>query len=481
MTQYVLSAGQKTPDKIALEVIATTGSDAWSYARLSKAILTTAQVFLDAGIVAGDKIILRLGNTVDFPISYLAAIAVGIIPIPTSPQLTTREVDAIIAQMSPRAMVWDGQTAGPSTNILITLMANDLQTSNDAVQAIPVMGDPNRLAYIVYTSGTGGIARAVGHAHRAVWARRMMWADWYDLNVDDRLLHAGAFNWTYTMGTGMMDPWAIGATALIPAPDTPLAAIPALLTAHKATIFAAAPGVYRRILRSAEDWFTPTLRHGLSAGEKMPRSVRDLWTATTSTPACEAYGMSECSTFVSSTPANPDVFKPQSGRKVAILDTNNMPVTLGQSGVIAINADDQGFMLGYQGQDTPISDGWFLTGDQGQMDENGHITYLGRADDMMNAGGYRVSPLEVEAAMSTLTNIGECAAVAVQIKADVEVIALFFTGAADEQTMRAHAEDHLAHYKCPRLYIARDVLPKGANNKLLRKVLRAEFSETRHG
>ena len=78
------------------------------------------------------------------------------------------------------------------------------------------MGDPDRLAYIIYTSGTSGVPRGVCHAHRAIWARQMMMQGWYGLRPEDRLLHAGAFNWTYTLGTGLMDPWTMGATALIP-------------------------------------------------------------------------------------------------------------------------------------------------------------------------------------------------------------------------------------------------------------------------
>jgi acyl-coenzyme A synthetase/AMP-(fatty) acid ligase len=80
------------------------------------------------------------------------------------------------------------------------------------------MGDPDRLAYLVFTSGSSGEPKAVAHAHRAIWARRMMTEGWYGLTPEDRLLHAGAFNWTFTLGTGLLDPWAIGATALIPAP-----------------------------------------------------------------------------------------------------------------------------------------------------------------------------------------------------------------------------------------------------------------------
>ena len=82
----------------------------------------------------------------------------------------------------------------------------------------------------------------------------MMFDGWYGLRATDRLMHAGAFNWTYTLGTGLMDPWTMGATALIPEPGVAPAALPTLLARHEATIFAAAPGVYRQLLKNAGGW-----------------------------------------------------------------------------------------------------------------------------------------------------------------------------------------------------------------------------------
>jgi acyl-coenzyme A synthetase/AMP-(fatty) acid ligase len=142
-----------------------------------------------------------------------------------------------------------------------------------------VAGDPDRLAYLVFTSGSSGEPKAVAHAHRAIWARRMMVDGWYGLTPEDRLLHAGAFNWTFTLGTGLLDPWAMGATALIPAPGVPVEALPLLLRRHDATILAAAPGIFRRLLRSDGEIALPRLRHGLSAGEKLPEPLRAQWRA----------------------------------------------------------------------------------------------------------------------------------------------------------------------------------------------------------
>ncbi|MFN6952591.1 MAG: AMP-binding protein, partial [Albidovulum sp.] len=163
-----------------------------------------------------------------------------------------------------------------------------------------VMGNPERLAYIVFTSGTSGVPRAVAHAHRAVWARRMMREGWHGIGPDDRVMHAGALNWTYTLGVGLFDPWTAGATALIPAEGVAVEQLPLLARRFDATILAAVPGIYRRLLTENESLNLPRLRYGLSAGEKLPCTIRNRWRAATGTDLHEAMGLSECSTFLSS-------------------------------------------------------------------------------------------------------------------------------------------------------------------------------------
>jgi acyl-coenzyme A synthetase/AMP-(fatty) acid ligase len=347
-----------------------------------------------------------------------------------------------------------------------------------------VFGDPNRIAYVVYTSGTSGKPRAIAHAHRAVWARRMMIKGWSDLRQQDRMFHAGAFNWTYTLGTGLMDPWSIGATALIPAPDTNADRLPDLLAAHKVTVFAAAPGVFRKLIRcDVPD--LPKLRHALSAGEKMSEKIRSDWQRVTGKPVYEAYGLSECSTFISGSSQVPVAVgalgRPQIGRRAAIVDNTGSPVPMGKTGVIAIDAQDAGLMLGYLAGNTlpdlPTRNGWFLTGDQGIMGVDGQITYQGRNDDMMNAGGYRVSPIEVETVIARHPDIFDVAVTDVNIKADVQIIVAFYCGPAplDAAALDAYVAPKLARYKQPRAYVYVPELPRGPNGKLLRRALRAQF------
>lgn len=484
LAAYVLEAGAHTSEKIALQIVGLTGAERWSYDALTRAVRGIGTGLRDAGLVPGDRVLLRLGNDVDFPLAFLGAIAAGLVPVPTSSQLTAGEITGMATQIAPAAVIAAPGIALPDSPAPVIATA-DLH----AWRALPPcdwdLGSPNRLAYLIFTSGTSGQPRAVMHAHRAVWARRMMWAGWYGLTPQDRLMHAGAFNWTYTLGTGLMDPWAIGATALIPAPDVQAAQLPLLLKRFDATVFAAAPGVYRQMLRQDMPGL-PRLRHGLSAGEKLPEATRDAWSAATGTPVFEALGMSEVSTFISAAPDRPArdgaSGYPQPGRRVAVLGPDGAPVPRGEPGVLAVGAGDSGLFLGYWGQpaetEAKFADGWFLTGDTVLMDDADGIHYLGRDDDMMNAGGYRVSPLEVEKAMDACPGVLESAAVELPVNETTRIIGLFYVPrdpAPDEATLTAHAGATLARYKQPRHWQAVPALPRAANNKINRRALRAAW------
>ncbi len=480
MAAYVLAAGRAAPDRSALQILRASGAERWSYARLIAAVRGTGTGLLRAGLQPGDRVLMRLGNTVDFPLAYLGAIAAGLVPVPSSTQLTGREITAIAQEVAP-ALVLAAEGVALPDHPAPVLDVAALRAMHDLPPCDWQMGDPDRPAYIIYTSGSGGSPRAVVHAHRAIWARRMMWGGWYGLTPEDRMLHAGAFNWSYTLGTGLMDPWAIGATALIPAPDAPLAL---LLKRFDATLFAAVPGVYRQMLKAGAKLDLPRLRHGLSAGEKLPDATRDAWRNATGCEIYEALGMSECSTFISSAPGRPappgSAGYPQDGRRVAVLGSDGTPVVRGQDGVLAVHRSDPGLMLGYLGAggaELPLSGEWFATGDRVRMEDDGAITYLGRDDDMMNAGGFRVSPIEVERALADIPGVSDIACTEVSLRPGVSVIAAFYTAEAPlaEEGLMAHAAERLARYKQPRLYRHCEALPRSANGKLSRRALRADF------
>ena len=195
LATYALSFADVTPNKPALLMVNSQKvTETWSYKDLRNAVLSTAYGFLKRGLSPKDRILLRLGNTVEFPIAYLAAISVDLVPVPTSPQLTELEVEAIVATIQPKAILTSDETHCPKQTNAIQISHNELKEMRNGPLANFIYGDPNRLAYIVFTSGTSAHPNAVMHAHRAIWARQMMVSDWYQLSSSDRILHAGAFN-----------------------------------------------------------------------------------------------------------------------------------------------------------------------------------------------------------------------------------------------------------------------------------------------
>ncbi|WP_309663227.1 class I adenylate-forming enzyme family protein [Tabrizicola sp.] len=474
LAQHVLRRGLSHPEKTALEVLYPDRTEAWTYSRLTAAILGCGGWLLARGLAPGDRVLIRLSNTAAFPILYLGAIAAGLVPVATAAALTATEITRMAALVRPRMIVATPGIALPASPAPV--VAADLAAWQGYPRCPFHQGDPNREAYVIFTSGTSGSPLAVRHAHRAVLARAAMHDGWEGLTEADRLLHAGAFNWTYTMGTGLIDPWTLGATALIPATGTDPAALPNLLHRAEATIFAAAPGLYRQLLRATIPPL-PHLRHGLSAGETMPASVRTAWTAATGTEVYEALGMTELSTYISSSPARPcsdgATGFVQNGRHVALLD-HGTPVPRGTPGTLAIHRDDPGLTLGYGGV-LPENGDWFLTGDIAVMADNGAVTWLCRADDMMNPGGFRVAPQEVEYAMQQLQGLATCAAIEVEVAPGTRIIACYYESdqPIDATTLHDHASVHLARWKQPRSYHHLDKLPRTANGKLDRRTLAA--------
>jgi len=477
----------RAPERLSLEVIGADGrrAERWTHGALADAVRRSAGGLRARGVAKGDRILLRLGNSSDFPILFFAANALGAIPVPVSALLTAAEIAPVLADLAPALILHDSDLALPDGHgvaVLGPAEIADLRHADPVDFALTAPDDP---AFIVYTSGTGGRPKGVVHAQRAAWARRMMWDGWYGLTPDDRVLHAGAFNWTYTLGAGLTDPWAIGAAALIHAGPPDRHVWPRLAAAHRATIFAAAPGVYRQML-DAPDLASgfASLRHGLSAGEALPASVREAWSAATDRPIYEALGMSEVSTYVSFSPTTPTLpgraGRPQPGRRVAILgDAGGEPVPRGEAGLLAVSRRDPGLMLGYWNRpeetDATFRGEWFVTGDRARMEPDDAITYLGRADDLMTSGGYRVSPQEVEDALLLHPGIIDAGVTEIEIRPGVTVIAAFCVprGARlDPNALAAHCARHLARYKCPRAFHALETLPRATNGKLQRRRLR---------
>lgn len=496
MAEYVIGRpAHAFPDKIALAVVADRQSadpiEAWSYAAIEDGVLRIAAGLEAMGLETGQRILIRLDNTSAYALLFFGALARGLVPIPTSTHLTEPEAEFLLKDSGASAVALADHlldTAAAKSGIRVisaTDVAAMLRQAARGRYSATAANDP---AYLIYTSGTTSRPKGVLHAHRAAWGRRPMYDGWYGLSAQDRVLHAGAFNWTYTLGTGLTDPWANGATAIVYTGEKDPALWPRLISRHGATIFAAVPSLFRQILKYA----APTraalgaLRHGLVAGETPPPGLFEEWSAATGLELHEALGMSEISTYISTSPSVPRrpgcIGKPQPGRHIAILDTEDgtTPLVPGAEGLLAVHRSDPGMMLGYWNrpeEEREVFRGdWFTGGDLACMDADGYVAHRGRANDIMKALGYRVSPLEVEAVLALHPQVAEAACTEVKVRADVSVIGAFIVpkaGARPEvAALAAFAAERLAPYKLPREYYFVDALPRTANGKVQRSRLR---------
>lgn len=493
MAAYCLAgAALHTPQKPALLVLADVSGGAtevWTYSELQTAVLRVAANLRDSGLVPGERILIRLDNTSAYAVVFFGAIAAGLVPIPASAELTDSEAGFMLSDSAAAAVALAKRHAGFDVPAGIKVfragdVADLMRLGSAADYADTRADDP---AFLVYTSGTTARPKGVLHAHRSAFGRRPMYQGWYGIGPEDRVLHAGAFNWTFTLGTGLSDPWANGATAIVFTGDKGPEVWPRLIRETQATLFAAVPGVYRQMLKYAPEGRLNLgkLRHGLTAGEAPPPGLFDDWHQRTGTPLFEALGMSEISTYISSSPTIPrkpgTTGKPQPGRRVTVLPVSGgeAPLAAGEQGLLAVHRSDPGLMLRYWNRPEEEADvmrgEWFAGGDLAVIDDEGYVTHLGRANEIMKAQGYRVSPLEVEAAIGTHPDVAEVACAELRVREDVSVIAAYVVPregrALLPDAIRSFAAAQLAGYKCPREIVIVDALPRTANGKVQRSRL----------
>src|SRR5271157_1885076 len=294
-------------------LILVDGADAlrsWTYVEIDGMVRRLAGGLIESGLKKGDRVMIRAANDVDVVLAFFATTAIGCVAQPASLMLTAEEALALAAD-SGAAAIFLGDADPKERALFSRLRVFDREeTRKLAAEAAPAdyaPTAPDDPAYLVFTSGSTAEPKGVLHAHRVVIGRRPMAADWLGLSEDDIVLHAGNINWTYTLGVGVLDPFARGATGALYAGPRDPAIWPTLIEKARATIFAAVPSVYRQLLKYGDP--SPQrlgrLRHGVTAGEALPPDLLTHWREASGTWLYVALGMSEISTYVSSPPGEP--------------------------------------------------------------------------------------------------------------------------------------------------------------------------------
>jgi acyl-coenzyme A synthetase/AMP-(fatty) acid ligase len=489
LARYCIAASARhAPNKVALTIADGTGYQRLTYAEIEDAVLRIASAFDLLGLSTGDRVFLRMGNSFDYAAVFFAANAAGLVPVPASSMLSASEAAYMIEDSGAAAVVHDGSLELPPLPEIIKLVGpGDLKAFKAGPRGTWADTAAKQPAYMVYTSGTSGLPKGVLHAQRAVWGRRPMYQGWYGIGPDDVMLHTGAFNWTYTLGTGLFDPWANGASTIVYTGPRDRGIWLKLIAELQPTIMASVPALYRQLL--ADGGLSPEamgqLRHGLTAGEAISPQLMQQWRETTGIPLYEALGMSEISTYVSSSPTVPtkpgSPGKPQEGRSVVVLrvDGDETPLLPGETGLIAVHRSDPGMMLGYwnkpEENEQVWRGDWFIGGDLGRFDDDGYLWYEGRNDDVMTSFGYRISPLEVENALMRHPAVLQAGVTEVEFNPGMRLVTAFVIkrehARVTETELIDFASQSLARYKVPKQVFFVDALPHTPNGKVVRKAL----------
>jgi len=485
-----------------------------SYTELNQQSNRFAHATSRLGLKKADRVMLWLPNCIEFPVTFFGTLKLGAIAVPTSTLLTGEELDYLVSDSGSRILVttlhlwqrlisFQSKLATLEHVVLIddinTNEASPLETHHLNIQiisfktlldqkstnAIDAQTKANDPAYLVYTSGTTGYPKGVLHAHRALLGRAPAAKYWFNYEKNDRILHSGKFNWTYVLGTALMDPLFLGKTVVVYEGDNNPDTWPKLISKHKCTIFIGVPTIYRQIVQktsfTASD--TPSLKHCMCAGEHLSDEMLSAWKQRFKLNIYEAIGMSECSYYLSqhisrAIRAGSAGF-PQPGHHIELLDKNMQPVEDEQEGMLCIGLDDPGLFIEYWKlpdiTETSRQNNYFLTGDYARRDKDGYFWFLGRKDDIINSFGFRISPHEIERVIKTHPLISDCVAMEETTEKDKNLVAIYVITKNNQAIKAAQlitfSAKHLAVYKVPKkVYFVKD-FPRTANGKIIRKQL----------
>ena len=456
----------------------------------------------ELGLVPGNRVLLRGGNSITMALAWLAVVQTGLIAVATMPLLRARELGAILTQAVPSAALCEAKLADELQVAwqadlrcadLPLLLFNTSNGSPDSLEAraptqsdsaTPCPTDASDIALLAFTSGTTGAPKAAVHSHGEVlaacetWPRHLLRA-----TPDDVVMGSPPLAFTFGLGGLLIFPMWAGASVYFPSiPYTPEAMV-TLMNRVGATICYTAPTFYRQMAPFVKQHGVGRLRVCVSAGEGLPDATRQLWKEASGIEMTDGIGATEMfHIFISAAPD--DVRRGAIGRVVPgytarIVDADGHPLPVGEVGRLAVKGPTGCRYLDDARQTTYVQDGWNFPGDAFRQDADGYFFYQARTDDMIITAGYNVAGPEVESALLEHPAVAECGVVG---RADEDrgmvVVAYVVlkpgeaTGTEQVKALQDHVKHTLAPYKYPRDVVFIDKLPRTETGKLKRFALR---------
>jgi 4-hydroxybenzoate-CoA ligase len=475
-----------------------------TYRGLRAQTCRVANMLRRLGVRREERVAMIMLDTVDFPAVFLGAIRGGIVPVPLNTLLTAEQYAYVLADCRARVL-FVSEALFPVIKDIIgrlgelecvvvsgknayghQLLSDELARESDAFTTAATHADEP--AFWLYSSGSTGMPKGVRHLHANLAATAETYAKQVlGIRENDVCLSAAKLFFAYGLGNALTFPMSVGATTILnserPTPERMFS----LLNTYNPTIFYGIPTLFAAMLNEESlkrERCGRALRICTSAGEPLPESVGNAWSARFGVDILDGVGSTELlHIFLSNAPGDIKygaAGRPVPGYQVRLVNEAGSEVADGEVGEMLVHAPSAG--EGYWNQRaksrSTFEGYWTRTGDKYTRDADGRYTYCGRSDDMFKVSGIWVSPFEVESALITHPSVLE---VAVVSQADPEgllkpkAFVVLRPDASREGldlALKDYVKQKIGVWKYPRWIEVVDALPKTATGKILRFKLR---------
>ncbi|MBF0102121.1 MAG: SDR family NAD(P)-dependent oxidoreductase [Desulfobacterales bacterium] len=483
IAQHVERHGRRCPQKPAVIF----EGNIITYGELEEYSNKTAGILTDLGIRRGDRVALCLLNHPSFISSYLGIQKLGAVAVSVNTSLKPTEVAFILEDAQIRVLLTT-TALNPSNFILPVgchlLLAENIGKLNLSKQHsfLAVERDAEDLAAILYTSGTTGFPKGAMLTQGNLLSNIQICVKTFGYTEDDRILLFLPLFHNFGQYAAMNPCLEAGATLILHR-EFEQKAIVRSIAEHQVTTFFGVPSIYSLLLDQAAASEMSSVKRYISAAAALPSDIARRWEQKIGVPVSQGYGLTECSLicFNPSPLRKPDSAGiPLEGIEVKIVDDLGREVGSGELGEIIVRGTN--VMSGYwhRPEETAqvLKEDWFHTGDIGQVDADGYLYIADRLKDMINVGGDKVYPSEVENRFYQHPAVAEVAVYGVaepilgeQVHAELVLKA---TENVTAEELTEFCRPMLADYKLPSVIKFVESLPKSKTGKILKRMLREQ-------
>lgn len=467
-----------------------------SYDQLRTQVAAVADSFASAGIGPGDRVAMSLPNGLDTIVCFLAASIAGT-AAPLNPGYRYDEFLFYLEDTNAKLLVLpatggdDARRAASERKIPVVSAE---VTADGRVQLTPLAQgktapppSPDAIALVLHTSGSTGRPKRVPLRHRNLAVSAQNIVATYSLSPKDVALVAMPLFHVHGLVASTLSTLLSGGTVVVPAKFNPLSFWRTVRDCG-ATWYSAVPTIHSLLLSRAgteRPAGAENLRFIRSCSAPLSPEMMAGLEKAFGAPVLEAYGMTEASHQMASNPLPPKARKPGhvgpgTGIKIGIMDAAGTLLPAGTAGEVVIQGPNviDGYENNPEANKTSFTNGWFRTGDQGILDAEGYLQLVARIKELINRGGEKISPREIDEVLLTHPAISEavCFGVPHPTWGEEVAAAVVLKGTASESDVLAFCKERLADFKRPKKIHIVETIPRTATGKIQRKAVAAAFS-----